>query len=162
VLHKSMSLRYEPDMEGIFPHIFGMSSHVSHLPHTARHDTRDSKHALQGSDRLHPHSLHSHATLLLEWCDKIKLSNLLLPRKSVTIKILQLLSTSGVRVDPLCREPSRRPELYASFSFCSCTSSSACIRHLISQNASFKLFQKVNSPAKPSTYCLLLLIKKKL
>ena len=110
--------------------------------------------------RLHPHSLHSHATLLLEWCDKIKLSNLLLPRKSVTIKILQLLSTSGVRVDPLCREPSRRPELYASFSFCSCTSSSACIRHFISQNASFKLFQKVNSPAKPSTYCLLLLIKK--
>ena len=30
-------------------------------------------------------SLHSHVTLYLEWCDKIKLSNLLLPRKSGTI-----------------------------------------------------------------------------
>jgi hypothetical protein len=44
--------------------------------------------------RLHPHALHSHATFLLEWCDKIKLSNLLLPRKRGTIKSLQqLLST---------------------------------------------------------------------
>jgi hypothetical protein len=32
---------------------------------------------------------------VLEWCDKIKLSNLLLPRKGGTIKSLQLLSTSG-------------------------------------------------------------------
>ena len=30
---------------------------------------------------------------VLEWCDKIKLSNLLLPRKGGTIKSLQLLST---------------------------------------------------------------------
>jgi len=37
--------------------------------------------------------LHSHVNL--EWCDKIKLSNPLLPRKSGTIKSLQLLSTSG-------------------------------------------------------------------
>jgi len=37
--------------------------------------------------------LHSHVNL--EWCDKIKLSNLLLPRKSCTIKSLQLLSTSA-------------------------------------------------------------------
>jgi hypothetical protein len=43
-------------------------------------------------NQLHPHALHSHATFLLEWCDKIKLSNLLLPRKSGTIKGLQLLS----------------------------------------------------------------------
>jgi len=34
-------------------------------------------------------------TLNLEWCDKIKPTNLLLPRKSGTIKSLQLLSTSG-------------------------------------------------------------------
>ena len=38
-------------------------------------------------------SLHSHVTFYLEWCDKIKLSNLLLPRKSGTIKSLQLIST---------------------------------------------------------------------
>ena len=36
--------------------------------------------------------LHSHVNL--EWCDQIKLSNLLLPWKSGTIKSLQLLSTS--------------------------------------------------------------------
>ena len=36
--------------------------------------------------------LHSHVNL--EWCDTIKLSNPLLPRKSGTIKSLQLLSTS--------------------------------------------------------------------
>ena len=50
------------------------------------------------TDLLHHSSLifsllHSHANL--EWCDKIKLSNLLLPRKSGTIKSLQLLSTSA-------------------------------------------------------------------
>ena len=38
--------------------------------------------------------LHSHVTLNLEWCDTIKLSNLLLPWKSGTTKRLQLLSTS--------------------------------------------------------------------
>jgi hypothetical protein len=47
--------------------------------------------------RLHPHSSHSHATFLLEWCDKIKLSNLLLPRKSGNIKSLQLPSTARDR-----------------------------------------------------------------
>jgi len=42
-------------------------------------------------------SLHSHVNL--EWCDEIKLANLLLPRKSGTIKSLQLLSTS-IRFGP--------------------------------------------------------------
>ena len=50
---------------------------------------------MAGGARLHPHSLHSQATCLLEWCDTIKLSDLLLPRKSGTIKSLQLLLTSG-------------------------------------------------------------------
>jgi hypothetical protein len=36
-------------------------------------------------------SSHSHVTLL-KWCDKIKLSNLLLPRESGAIKRLQRLS----------------------------------------------------------------------
>ena len=38
--------------------------------------------------------LRSHAILNLKWCDRIKLSNILLPRKRGTIKSLQLLSTS--------------------------------------------------------------------
>ena len=42
--------------------------------------------------QLHPRSLHSPATCLLEWCGKIKLSNQLLPRKSGTIKSRQLLA----------------------------------------------------------------------
>jgi len=46
--------------------------------------------ARQFSGSASSSSLHSHATLFLEWCDKIKLSNLLLPRKSGTIKSLQL------------------------------------------------------------------------
>ena len=46
------------------------------------------------SSSLISSSLHSHVTLKPEWCDKIKLSNLLLPRKGGTIKSLQLLSTS--------------------------------------------------------------------
>ena len=41
-------------------------------------------------------SLHSHVTFL-EWCDKIKLSNLLLPRKTGTIKSLRLLQQQGRR-----------------------------------------------------------------
>jgi len=51
--------------------------------------------AISSSSSLISSLLHSHVTLNLEWCDKIKLSNLLLPRKSGTIKSLQLLSTSG-------------------------------------------------------------------
>ena len=39
-------------------------------------------------------SLHSHVTLNLKWGDNSKLSNLLRPRNSGTIKSLQLLSTS--------------------------------------------------------------------
>jgi len=47
------------------------------------------------SSSLISSSLHSHVTLKPERCDTIKLSNLLLPRKSGNIKSLQLLSTSG-------------------------------------------------------------------
>ena len=36
---------------------------------------------------------------LLKWCDKIKVSNLLLPRKSGTLKSLQPLSTLGTLWD---------------------------------------------------------------
>ena len=46
------------------------------------------------SSSLISSSLHSHVTLKPEWCDEIKLSNLMLQRKSGTIKSLQLLSTS--------------------------------------------------------------------
>ena len=38
---------------------------------------------------------HSRVTFNLEWCDQIKLSDALMPRKSGTIKSLQQLSTSG-------------------------------------------------------------------
>ena len=48
--------------------------------------------AKRDSSSLTSFSLHLHVTFLA-WCDTIKLSNLLLPRKSVTIKRLQLLST---------------------------------------------------------------------
>ena len=41
------------------------------------------------------------------WCDKIKLSNLLLPRKGGTFKSLQLLSTSGTFSDLNCRTRSK-------------------------------------------------------
>ena len=58
--------------------------------------------APSSSSSLISSSLHSHVTLYLKWCDKIKLSNLLLLRKSGTIKSLQLLSTSAP-----CRDGSR-------------------------------------------------------
>jgi len=65
-------------------------------------------------------------TLNLEWCDKIKLSNLLLPRNSGTIKSLQLIESSrrhyaargpvlsdpgDARLPPRPRGPARRPLL---------------------------------------------------
>jgi len=50
------------------------------------------------SSSLTSSSSHSHVTLL-KCCDKIKLSNLLLPRKSGTIKSLQILSTLGTLWD---------------------------------------------------------------
>jgi len=42
---------------------------------------------------------------LPEWCDKIKLSNLPLPRKGGTVKSLQLLSTSGTLLGPKEKAP---------------------------------------------------------
>ena len=54
-------------------------------------------HRVASSSSLISSLLHSHVNL--EWCDKIKLSNLLLPRKSGTIKSLQLLSTSATLLE---------------------------------------------------------------
>ena len=47
---------------------------------------------LSSSSSLLSSLLHSYVNL--KWCEKIKLSNLLLPRKGGTIKSLRLLSTS--------------------------------------------------------------------
>ena len=49
----------------------------------------------ESSSSLISSLLHSHVTLNLKWCDTIKLSDLLMSRKSGSIKRLQLLSTSG-------------------------------------------------------------------
>jgi len=52
-----------------------------------------------------------HSRVNLEWCDNIKLSNLLLPRKSGTIKSLQVLSTSGtLLLEPRTRAASRHAQ----------------------------------------------------
>ena len=61
-------------------------------PTTASPQSRCSR----SSSSLISSLVHSHVNL--EWCDDIKLSNLLLPRKSCTIKSLQLLSTYRYRV----------------------------------------------------------------
>ena len=84
---------------------------------------------LLSSSSLISSLLHSHA--ILEWCDKIKLSNLLLPRKSGTFKSLQLsksrdptfscrafrgssfplLSGQVCTEDPICQLMNSRSEL---------------------------------------------------
>ena len=60
--------------------------------HFLRTDRSLETNSASASSSLISSLLHSHANL--EWCDNIKLSNLLLPWKSGTIKSLQLLSTS--------------------------------------------------------------------
>ena len=59
---------------------------------------------------------HAHATLNLEWCDKMKLSNLRLPRKSGTFKSLQLLSTSRTLLaTKVNRRSNERPQTFHHF-----------------------------------------------
>jgi len=49
------------------------------------------------SSSLRSSSLHSHVTLYLKWCDKIKISNLLLPRKSAVVRLAAWTFSRGLR-----------------------------------------------------------------
>jgi len=71
-----------------------MGSHTGPRTAVLANHGQELSHARLFHSSLISSSSHSHVTLYLGWCDGIKLSNLLLPRKSGMIKSLQLLSSS--------------------------------------------------------------------